>query len=145
MRKRMIDRNGHRWGAGISAVVLLAAFAAQWHATAAVMMGVMAIGPLFGLRYSPLGITYRAIKRAFRLSVPVDPEEEAPPRFAQLMGFVMMSLATLGFYGLDSEAFGWAWVLIMAAAQALLATTGVCLGCELYLIGKRVRGGGAPT
>lgn len=145
MARRMIDRNGHRWGAGISALVLLVAFAAQWHATAAAMMGVMVIGPVFGLRYSPLGVTYRGLKRALRLNIPVQPEEEAPPRFAQGMGFVMMGLATLGFYGLDSEAFGWAWVLIMAAAQALLATTGLCLGCEVYLIGKRLRGGRAPA
>lgn len=145
MAKRMIDRNGHRWGAGISAVVLLVAFALQWRATAPVMMGVMAIGPLFGLRASPLGIAYRALKRGLRLNIPVEPEEEAPPRFAQLMGFVMMALATTGFYALESETFGWTWVLIMAAAQGLLAATGLCLGCELYLIGRRLRGGGAPA
>lgn len=143
MPDRMIDRNAHRWGAGISAVVLLVAFAAQWHATAAVMVGVMAIGPLFGLRLSPLGATYRLIKRVFKLSIPVRPEEEAPPRFAQLLGFVMMGLATLGFYGLDNEAFGWTWVLLMAAAQGLLAVTGICLGCEVYLIGKRLGARGA--
>lgn len=138
MPKTMIDRNAHRGGAAVSAVVLLAAFLLKWHATAPAMVAVMAIGPLFGLRRSPLGLTYKALKAIFRLRIPVEPEEETPPRFAQGMGLAMMALATFGFYGLHSEVFGWTWVLVMAAAQGLLASTGICLGCEMYLIGRRL-------
>lgn len=138
MAKRMIDRNAHRAGAGISAVVLLVAYLFRWQATAPVMIAVMAIGPIFGLRYSPLGAVYRGAKRVLRLEIPIDPEEEAPPRFAQVMGFCFMVLATIGFYSLESEVFGWTWVLIMAGAQALLAVTGICLGCEVYMIGRRL-------
>lgn len=138
MAKRMIDRNAHRWGAGISSVVLLTAFGLQWRAVAPVMIGVMAIGPIFGLKRSPLGLAYKAIKAALRLRIPIEPEEETPPRFAQGMGVGMMSLATLGFYGMHSDTFGWAWMLVMAAAQGLLASTGICLGCEVYGIGRRL-------
>lgn len=141
--KRMIDRNAHRAGAGISAVGLLVAFVVSWRPIAPVMAAVMAIGPAFGLRFSPLGAAYRALKRALRLRIPVEPEEEAPPRFAQAMGLAMMGLATLGFYGLQSDAFGWAWVLVMAAAQGLLGATGICLGCEMYLVGRRLGARGA--
>lgn len=136
---RMVDRNGMRAGATISAVALLAAFLTDWQYIAPVMGAVMAIGVVFGLRYSPLGGTYRLFKRAFRLDIPKDPEEEAPPRFAQAMGFAFMLLAGIGFFVLDSALFGWTWALIMVAAQLLLGIGGICLGCEVYLLGRRLR------
>lgn len=136
---RMIDRNGQRAGATISAVALIAAFLTGWEYIAPVMAVVMAIGVIFGLRYSPLGATYRLGKRALGLKVPVDPEEEAPPRFAQGTGFAFMALAMIGFYLVESAVLGWGAVLAMAAAQLLLGVTGICLACEFYLVGRRLR------
>lgn len=143
MAERMIDRNGHRWGAGISAVVLLAAFLFDWRASVPVMAGVLLVGPLLGLQASPLGATYRLMKGVLRLRIPVVAEEEAPPRFAQAVGFVFLAVGTLGFYAVESDALGWTFALIVAALQTLLAATGICVGCEVYLIGKRLRPGGA--
>lgn len=134
---RMIDRNGHRFGAALSMVVLLVAYLLEWDATLPVMAGVLAVGPLFGLRYSPLGATYRIAKKTLRLKIPVVPEEEAPPRFAQLMGLIFLGLATVSLYGLDSRTLAWTFGLIVAALQALLGVTGICVGCEIYLYGKR--------
>jgi uncharacterized protein DUF4395 len=139
----MIDRNAHRWGAAISAVILLLGFGLHWDAVVPIMAGVLLIGPLFGLRASPLGATYRFGKGIFKLRVPVEPEEEAPPRFAQLVGFIFLAIGTIGFYALDSTAVGWTFGVIVAALQALLAATGICVGCEMYLIGKRLRAGSA--
>ena len=34
---------------------------------------------------------------------------------------------------------GWALALIVAALAALSATTGICVGCELYLLAARRR------
>lgn len=136
--KRMIDRNGHRFGATASLVGLLASLLLNWRPIAPVMTGIFAIGVLFGLRYSPMGLTYRGIKKALNLKIPVSPEEEAPPRFAQAMGLIFMGLATLAFYGIHSAVAGWTLVLIVAALQALLGITGICVGCEMYLVGKRM-------
>lgn len=138
MSVRMIDRNGHRFGAAISAVGLLAAYLFKWEPVAPLIAGIFAIGVVFGLRYSPMGLAYRTLKKTFKLNVPVVPEEEAPPRFAQTMGLIFTGLGALGFY-----AFGWgdaAWVpiLIVVALQALLGFTGICVGCEMYLVGKRM-------
>ncbi|GAC1422549.1 MAG: DUF4395 domain-containing protein [Actinomycetota bacterium] len=138
MVKRMIDRNGHRFGAVASLIGILAAFVLRWRPIAPVMVGVFAIGVLFGLRYSPMGLTYRGLKKAFRLTIPVVPEEEPPPRFAQAMGLLFMALATLAFYGLHSPTAGWTLIMIVAVLQALLGITGICVGCEMYLIGKRM-------
>lgn len=142
---RMIDRNAHRFGATISMVVLLVAFLFKWDATLPVMAGVLAVGPLFGLRYSPLGATYRLIKKTFKLRIPVVPEEEPPPRFAQLMGLIFLGIATVGLYGLESRAIGWTFGLIVAALQGLLGVSGLCIGCEVYLVGRRLAARGSAT
>jgi hypothetical protein len=137
MATRMIDRNGHRWGAAISAVVLYGGLIFDAHWVAPLVCAVLAVGVLFGLRYSPLGATYRFVKRTFKLDIPVEPEEEPPPRFAQLMGFAFLLVASFGFYSISNAALGWTFTMIVAALQTLLAATGICVGCEVYLIGKR--------
>src|SRR5260221_188771 len=50
---RLIDGNAHRWGAAISAVVLLVAFAANWPPILPIMAVVLAVVHSFGLRFSP--------------------------------------------------------------------------------------------
>ena len=145
MATKMIDRNAHRWGAAISAVVLYLGLIFDWHWVAPVVCVALGIGVAFGLRYSPLGATYRVLKRTLSLDIPVVPEEETPPRFAQLMGFAFLLVATLGFYGIENMALGWTFTMIVAALQTLLAATGLCVGCEVYLYGKRFAARGATT
>jgi hypothetical protein len=143
MAVRMIDRNGHRWGAAISALGLYLGliFDARW--VAPLFCAVLGMGVAFGLRYSPLGAAYRLVKRTFKLQIPVVAEEEPPPRFAQLMGFAFLLAATIAFYGAGGPAAGWSLTMIVAALQTLLATTGICVGCEVYLVGKRFAARGA--
>jgi len=140
--KRMVDKNGMRGGAGISAVLLLAGFVFQWEWMVPVIAVALAIGSLFGLRYSPLGAAYRSLKRTFKLNIPVEPEEEPPPRFAQTLGFVVGGLASLLFIP-GWNAAGWTLALLVAGLQGLLATTGLCVGCEIYLYTQRLRAHGA--
>ena len=136
--KRMVDKNGMRGGAGLSAVLLLGGFVFQWRAMVPAIGAALAIGSLFGLRYSPLGATYRFVKKAFRLSIPVEPEEEPPPRFAQTLGFVVCGIASLLFIPGWNGA-GWTLALLVAGLQGLLATTGLCIGCEIYLYAQRFK------
>ena len=134
--KTMVDKNSVRGGAGLSAVVLLAAFVFQWRVAVPIIGAALAAGSLLGLRYSPLGATYRLTKKTFKLSVPVEPEEEPPPRFAQTLGFGFLAAASLAFLP-HWNALGWTLALIVAGLQALLASTGLCIGCEIYLYAKR--------
>lgn len=136
--KRMVDKNGMRGGAGISAIVLLVGFVFQWRAVVPAVAVALAIGSLFGLRYSPLGATYRFIKKAFRLSIPVEPEEEPPPRFAQTLGFAVSGIGSLLFIP-GWNAAGWTLGLLVALLQGLLAVTGLCVGCEIYLYVQRFK------
>ena len=137
MSVNMVDRNTMRAGAGISAVVLLVAFVMDWHHAVGVMALVLGAGSILGLRYSPLGATFRVAKKLFRLSVPVEPEEEPPPRFAQTLGFVFLSLGWLAFVAFDGDGLGWTLALLVAGLQGLLAATGLCIGCEIYVDGRR--------
>jgi uncharacterized protein DUF4395 len=142
--KRMVDKNSMRGGAGLSAALLLVGFIFQWRAMAPAIGIALGMGSLLGLRYSPLGATYRVTKRALRLQIPVEPEEEPPPRFAQTLGFVFLALASLAFIpGWNS--LGWSLALLVAALQALLAATGLCIGCEIYLYGRRFTAKGADA
>ena len=138
---RMVDKNSMRSGAGLSAVVLLLGFIFQGTAgivAVLAMLVALGIGSLAGLRFSPLGATYRAVKKALRLSIPVDPEPEPPPRFAQTLGFVVLGLASATFAAFgNGSALGWTLALLVAGLQGLLASTGLCIGCEIYLYTRR--------
>src|SRR5438105_13612603 len=91
--KRMVDKNGMRGGAGLSAVLLLVGFVFQWRAMVPAIGAALAIGSLFGLRYSPLGATYRFVKKAFRLSIPVEPERSLRRRSRRTFDLSSLALA----------------------------------------------------
>jgi Domain of unknown function (DUF4395) len=136
---RLIDRNGMRGGAGISAVALLVAFAVQWAPLIPVTAVALGIGSVFGPKRSPLGALYRAGKKALKLNIPVELEEEPPPRFAQTVGFVFLGAASLFTYIGGHTGVAWTLALIVAALQGLLAATGICVGCEVYNVGRRLK------
>src|SRR3954466_16329202 len=59
-------------------------------------------------------------------------EDARPPRFANMVGFVFLTAATLLFVAGATTA-GWTLTLIVAALALLAATSGICVGCEMYL------------
>jgi hypothetical protein len=129
---RMIDPRGHRFGAGLSALLLVASFAAGW--VPGVFLALLSIGTsaAFGLRYSIYGAIWRRIARA--LSLPkVEPEHEYPPRFAQTLGSVVLIASLIAFL-VGATAAGWVLAFAVAGLQGVLAVTGYCLGCRLYFL-----------
>ncbi|MFA5891936.1 MAG: DUF4395 domain-containing protein [Actinomycetota bacterium] len=140
---RMVDSNAVRGGAAVSVVILLGGFVLGWRGVVPAIGVALGIGSAFGLRYSPLGATYRLIKKTLRLSIAVKPEEEPPPRFAQTLGFAFLALASAGFWVFNSDVLGWTLGLMVAGLQTLLAVSGICVGCEMYLFTKRLASKGA--
>lgn len=131
-KARMIDPRGHRFGAGVSAIILIVALVTNtpWLvATALLSIGVSAA---FGLRYSIYGAIWRRIVRVAHLG-PAEPEHEYPPRFAQTLGSVVLILS-LASFALGQPILGWIFALAVAGLQTLLAATGFCLGCRLYFL-----------
>lgn len=131
-KARMIDPRGHRFGAGVSAVVLLAAFLMGAIPLVAIVLLSIGVSAAFGLRFSVYGVTWRRIAKALDLPK-VEPEHEYPPRFAQVLGSVALILALIGF-AVGAPTAGWVFALAVAGLQTLLATTGYCLGCRLYFL-----------
>ena len=131
-KARMIDPRGHRFGAGVSAVLLIGAFltGATW--LVPIVLLSIGVSAAFGLKYSIYGVVWRRIAKTLALPK-VEPEHEYPPRFAQVLGSIALTLALISFV-LDATTLGWGFVLAVAALQTLLATTGYCLGCRLYFL-----------
>jgi hypothetical protein len=63
----------------------------------------------------------------------VEPEHEYPPRFAQALGGTFLALASLAFLA-GAPVVGWLLTAGVAGLQALLAATGICVGCRLYFL-----------
>jgi hypothetical protein len=66
-------------------------------------------------------------------------EDARPPRFANMVGATVLSLAfAASLSGLSGA--GRALGALVAVLALLAATTGLCVGCELYKLGARLRG-----
>lgn len=129
---RMIDPRGHRFGAGLSAVLLIASFVAGWLPGVALALVSIGTSAAFGLRYSIYGVIWRRVARTSRLAK-VEPEHEYPPRFAQVLGSTALTLALIAFL-VGATTLGWVFTLAVAALQSVLAVTGYCVGCRLYFL-----------
>ena len=127
-----IDPRGMRFGAGISAILLVAGFVAN--ATWIVSLVLLSLGAsaAFGMRFSIYGIAWKRLVPLLSLGK-AEPEHEYPPRFAQTLGSIALILSLLAFL-MGWTGLGWAFALAVAALQTLLAVTGYCLGCRLYFL-----------
>ncbi len=129
---RSIDPRGQRLGAGISAAILVAAFLLDlpW---LAVLVGVnLGISAFFGTRLFLPGRAWPIVKRTLTLGS-TELEHEYPPRFAQALGATFLALAGIAFL-VGASTLGWLLAGAVAALQALLAATGICVGCRLYFL-----------
>lgn len=80
---------------------------------------------------SPWAVLFRTVIRP-RLAPPIDLEDPRPPRFAQVIGFIVVTI------GVVLHAVGVPWALPIAGAAAFVAAFlnaafGFCLGCQIYL------------
>jgi hypothetical protein len=142
----LIDVRGPRFGAAITTLVLAVALVVQGPvgtALVAFQWVVFAVSTVFGLAWSPYGNLFRWVKRRFDLGRPPEVEYEGPPRFAQACGLAVAT-AALVLFAVGAATAGWVAVGVVLALSTLLAATGICVGCELYLVGQRALGGRTP-
>jgi hypothetical protein len=131
-----IDPRGPRVGAVITMIVfaLVLLTGSVW--LLAVQALFFAIGTLFGLPRTPYGQLYRWLIRP-RLGPPGELEAAAPPRFAQGVGLVISIVGVIG-YASGVTALGMAAAAAGLAAAFLNGIFGLCLGCEMYLLIRRI-------
>lgn len=157
-----IDPRGPRFGAGITAVLLLVTIALALGDTAAGAVAERALQPSFivlailsalfgwgafaGVHRHPYGLLFKALIRP-RLGAPEYTEPVEPPTFAQLIGFLV------SVTGVILHLVGVPFGLVIAASVAFVAAFlnavfGLCLGCEMYGLlvrAKLIRGTSSPA
>jgi len=141
--RRPIDARGPRFGAVITTVVLAVTLLTIPSTLSLVLLSLQtvafALGSLVGVHAQPYGVFFRKVVRP-RLGAPTKLEDPAPPRFAQTVG---LAFALVGLIGLVTGATTLAYVAVGFALGAafLNAAFDFCLGCEMYLLGKRLFAG----
>ncbi|MFF7560429.1 DUF4395 domain-containing protein [Streptomyces pseudovenezuelae] len=131
-----IDARGPRFGAAVTTVVLAAVLITGSVWLLAWQTLAFALGAAGGVGRSPYGLLFRAVVRP-RIGPPTEFEAPEPPRFAQAVGLAFAALGLVG-YGIGPEWLGLAATGAALAAAFLNATFGYCLGCEMYLLVRRV-------
>lgn len=137
---RGIDPRGPRFGALITTVVLAVALLTISQPIGGILLAIQtvafALGAIVGLKAQPYGWLYARLVRP-RLAPPKELEDPAPPRFAQAVGLAFAVVALVAFV------LGATVVAAVATGLALIAAFlnaafGFCLGCEIYLLIRRV-------
>jgi hypothetical protein len=150
--RKSIDPRGPRFGAGITAVLLLVVIALSlsglWLAAfivfAVITLG-FAWGAFAGIQRHPYGLLFKKLVRP-RLAPPAELEDATPPTFAQGIGFFITLVGVVLFL------VGLQLALPIAAALAFIAAFlnsvfAYCLGCQIYLllVRAKVLGRGTPS
>ena len=131
-----IDARGPRFGAAVTTVVLAAVLITGSVWLLAWQTLAFALGAAGGVGRSPYGWVFRRAVRP-RIGPPTEFEAPGPPRFAQAVGLAFAGLGLVG-YGIGPEWLGLVATGAALAAAFLNATFGYCLGCEMYLLVRRV-------
>jgi hypothetical protein len=139
-----IDPRGPRFGAGITAVLLLVVIG-LWLGGAPLPALILfsaqtllfAWGAFAGIARHPYGLLFKKAVRP-RLTAPAELENPTPPTFAQGVGFAITAI------GGALTLLGATPALPIAAALAFVAAFlnsvfGYCLGCQIYLLLVRAR------
>lgn len=138
--REQIDPRGPRFGGAITTVVLALALVLIGTTAGTVLIAwqtlVFALGAIVGLQAQPYGIVFRRLIRP-RLAPPEEMEDAAPPRFAQAVGLAFLVVALVASL-LGVTVVATVAVAFALAAAFLNAAFDFCLGCEMYLLGKRL-------
>ena len=139
-----IDPRGPRFGAAITSLLLLvtvflaldAATAGSAYVLLAVITALFAVGAIFGNSKHPFGLIFKKFVRP-RLGAPKELEDPRPPKFAQLIGFIVAATGLV--LGVLNVPYGVAGAAAAAFVAAFLnAAFAFCLGCQIYVGLQRV-------
>jgi hypothetical protein len=133
----VIDSRAPRFNQAVIGALALAAFILDLQWLPAVLAAQLAIGLTFGRQYClPCLFYFEVVQpRAGEGRL----EDARPPRFANVLGVVFLGGATAAFLA-GAATVGWALTLLVAGLALLAASTGLCMGCEMYLWLARLRG-----
>jgi len=133
----VIDARAPRFNQATVGVVSLAAVLTGWWPLLALLALQLGIGLRFGRQYCLPCVAYFELVQPRFGEGPI--EDSRPPKFANQIGFVVLTSASVA-HMVGLSAIGNGLGLLVAGLALLAAATGFCAGCEMYRIGARLRG-----
>ena len=135
----VIDRRAPRANQLAIGVLALVAFVTGWWPILGLLALQLVVGLTLGRRWCIACVAYFELVQPRFGEGPL--EDSRSPRFANVMGAVVLTTATVAVAA-GYSTLGWALGLLVAALALLAAVTGFCTGCEIYRLGARLRGVG---
>jgi hypothetical protein len=133
----VIDARAPRTNQAIVGTLSLLAILTGWWGILAAVALQLAIGLTFGRRYCLPCVLYFEVIQPRVGEGPI--EDSRPPRFANMVGVGFLTAASIA-YAAGFVTAGQVLGGIVAALALLAATTGLCVGCEMYRFAARLGG-----
>jgi len=140
MSQPQIDPRGPRFNAILTSVVLAVTLLTAPEPVGLALLGIQTVlfatAVVFGVQRTPAAYLFKRFVRP-QLSVPAQLEDPHPPRFAQAVGLVFAVVGLVGYLS-GANLVGAVATGFALAAALLNAAFGFCLGCEIYLLLRRI-------
>jgi hypothetical protein len=133
----VIDSRAPRFNQATIGTLSVLAVATGWWWLLTVLAAQLWIGLSVGRRFCIPCLAYFELVQPRFGEGPL--EDSRPPRFANLVGAVVLSAASAA-YGTGFAHAGAVLGVLVAVLALLAAATGFCTGCEAYKLGCRLRG-----
>jgi hypothetical protein len=133
----VIDSRAPRFNQVVVGVLAASAVLTGWWWLLALLALQLVVGLTLGRRYCLPCLAYFELVQPVFGEGPL--EDSRPPRFANMVGAVSLSAATVSYLA-GAEVLGAALGALVALLALLAATTGFCAGCEAYKLGHLVTG-----
>lgn len=133
----VIDSRAPRFSQAVTGTVALAGALFGWPLAWAIMSVQILMGLTLGRRFCLPCLAYFTLVQPRLGEAPL--EDSRPPRLANMMGTTFLAAAAIAWW-LGAETIGIVLGSLVAALALLAASTGLCVGCELYRLSARLRG-----
>jgi hypothetical protein len=133
----VIDSRAPRMNQAVIGVLSVVAIVGGWWWLLALLALQLAVGLTFGRRFCLPCVAYFELVQPRFGEGPL--EDSRPPRAANGVGLVFLSLAAVAYLA-GVSIVGAVLAGLVAALALLAAVTGFCTGCEAYKLGCLLRG-----
>jgi hypothetical protein len=133
----VIDSRAPRFNQAVIGSLAGVAVLTGWGWLLALLAAQLVVGLILGRRYCLPCLAYFEVVQPRFGEGPL--EDSRPPRFANMVGAVVLTAATAAYAG-GLEVLGGGLGLLVAALALLAAATGFCAGCEAFKIGYLLTG-----
>jgi Domain of unknown function (DUF4395) len=133
----VIDSRAPRFNQAVVGVVSAVAVVTGWWWLLALLALQLLVGLTLGRRYCLPCLAYFELVQPFVGEGTL--EDSRPPRFANLVGLVVLTAASVA-YALGEDLLGIGLGLLVSTLALLAAGTGFCAGCEAFKLGHLLTG-----